>query len=140
MAANTTRRIFRVLGTTDDVTTCELCGREELRGTTVLEALDVEGNGTGELLHYGSSCAARAAGWSTREVVTAAKAADDARREAERRAAADAHRAAEHAYRDHLLAVCGSGDREVAHQLRGFASPFAMWKHDRAAGAPGTAR
>lgn len=131
------RRVFRVLGTTDDVTTCELCGRDELRGTVVLEVLDVEGNGTGELCHYGSACGAKAAGWSTREVVTAAKAADDARRAAEDRAA-EARRAARfEAYAAHLVEVCGTADLWKAAEARGFDGVFPMRKHDRAAGVFG---
>lgn len=134
------RPAFAVLGTTDDVTTCELCGREDLRGTTALEVLDADGNGTGELLHYGSDCGARAAGWTAAEMGRRTRTAAREAAEAAARARNDAHRDAEAAYAAHLLAVCGSSDREVAHRLRGFASPFAMWKADRAAGAPGTTR
>ena len=54
-----TRPAFRVLGTTDDVTACELCGKPELRGTVILGALDADGNVEGEA-YYGSSCAAKA--------------------------------------------------------------------------------
>jgi hypothetical protein len=88
MATETTitRKVFRVLGTTDDVTTCELCGREELKGTVVLMPLDEDGNDFGEPVYYGSACGAKAAGWTTREVVSAAKKADTERREAERAA------------------------------------------------------
>ncbi|PXY20844.1 hypothetical protein [Prauserella muralis] len=71
---------YRVNGTTADVTECELCGRVELKGTVVLEALDVEGIGTGEVVYFGAQCAARAAGWTVREVRKAAKSADDLRR------------------------------------------------------------
>lgn len=47
--------IFRVRGWTEDVTTCQCCGREELRGTVVLEHVE-----TGEILYYGCVCAGRA--------------------------------------------------------------------------------
>lgn len=52
---------YRVLGTTDAVTTCEICGRDELRGTIVLGVLDADGNVEAEI-YAGSSCGAKAAG------------------------------------------------------------------------------
>lgn len=139
MAHTTTRPVFRVLGTTDDVTTCELCGREDLRGTVVLETIDADGNGTGDLVHYGSDCGARAAGWTTREMGRRVTAANKAAHEAAM-AALNANVAARHAaYAAYLIATCGTADRERATTLRGFSTPFAMWRHDRAAAAPGTA-
>lgn len=61
-------KVFRVRGATDDVTECERCGRPELKGTVVLEVLDADENGTGELVYYGSSCGAKAAGWTTKHL------------------------------------------------------------------------
>lgn len=101
--ATTARRVFRVLGTTDDVTVCELCGRAELRGTVVLAVLDADGNDTGERVHYGSSCGARAAGWTTAEVNRMAKDADAAARAlrvAEHTAVWDAYHARQTAARE----------------------------------------
>jgi len=83
--STTARKVFAVIGTTDEVTQCELCGRPELKGTIVLDVLDEDGNRTGELVYYGASCGAKAAGWTTREVQRAAKAADTAQRDEERR-------------------------------------------------------
>jgi len=57
----TTAPRFRYIGTTDDLTECEQCGRVDLRCTVVLEVLDADGNGEG-VTYYGSSCAARALG------------------------------------------------------------------------------
>ncbi|WP_369147106.1 hypothetical protein [Streptomyces sp. R44] len=77
-------KAYKILGTTDDVTTCELCGRDELKGTVTLCPLDVDGNEDGDAVYFGVSCAAKAAGWTQREVRAGVKAADTAKREAER--------------------------------------------------------
>ena len=82
----TSRRVFAVLGTTDDITTCELCGRSDLRSTVVLDVLDAEGMKTGDLVYYGSDCAGRAAGWTTREVNQRIRDAQRREREAARAA------------------------------------------------------
>ena len=69
-------RVYSVKGTTNDVTTCEQCGRDELRATVVLQPLDADGNPDGDPAHFGTSCAAAAAEWTQREVthrITAAK-------------------------------------------------------------------
>ena len=49
---------YRAVGTSDDVTTCELCGREGLASTVVIEFTDENGEGEGEAF-LGSDCAAR---------------------------------------------------------------------------------
>jgi len=54
--------IFRVRGWTEDVTSCQCCGREDLKGTVVLEHVE-----TGEIFYYGCVCAGRALGWSAAE-------------------------------------------------------------------------
>lgn len=51
---------FRYIGTTDDTTTCEKCGKTHLRTTLVIQPLDRDGNDDGDVLYYGSTCAARA--------------------------------------------------------------------------------
>ncbi len=78
----TTRRAFQVVGTTDDVTTCGLCGRDELRGTIVLAVLDADGNDTGERNYYGSTCGAKAAGWTVAEINHRVQAAHKAKLDA----------------------------------------------------------
>lgn len=93
-------KAYRVLGTTNDVTECELCGRVELRGTVVMMPLDADGNDEGDPGYFGSACAARAAGWTVREVTAGVKEAARAEREraAQERArkdAADRERTAE---------------------------------------------
>lgn len=44
---------MKILGISDEVTTCECCGKKNLKRTVVLT------NGEGEV-HYGSECAAKA--------------------------------------------------------------------------------
>lgn len=79
MVVTTAQKAFRVLGTTSDVTECDLCGRAELKGTVVLAPLDIDGNEEG-VVYYGASCGAKAAGWTTKDVRRAAKDADAAAR------------------------------------------------------------
>lgn len=61
--------MWRVIGKNDEVTTCECCGRANLKATVVLT------DGEGER-RYGSECAARAMGTSKVDVERAVKAAD----------------------------------------------------------------
>lgn len=72
-----TENTYRVLGTTDDVTTCGVCGREELKGTIVLDS----GEGT---VYAGSDCGAKLAGKPVREIRRDAKTADDEKKRAAR--------------------------------------------------------
>src|SRR5882724_9348214 len=52
---------YRAMGTTDEITTCEVCGKPELKGTVMLGILDADGN-TEEIVYAGSTCAARKVG------------------------------------------------------------------------------
>jgi hypothetical protein len=79
----TTSLAYKVLGTTDDVTECEHCGRTELKGTIRLGALDADGN-VEDVTYFGAVCGARAAGWTTKDIRKAATAADRAAQEAAR--------------------------------------------------------
>jgi hypothetical protein len=78
-------------GTTDDVTTCEHCGKEDLKGTVRMVALDADGGEDGEQ-YMGVVCAARMTGRKSTEIRTEAARAD--------RAHADAVRAAHRAWFD----------------------------------------
>lgn len=68
----------RYLGTTDDVTTCDCCGRTGLKNTVVIEMHD-----DAEPLYYGVTCAARALKTTAKEVRYEAKRADTLKREKE---------------------------------------------------------
>ena len=83
-------KAYRVTGTTDDVTECGLCGKVELKGTAMLLPLDADGNADGEINYFGTSCAAKAAGWTVKEVRAGIKRAAD-----EKRAKIQAEQAAE---------------------------------------------
>lgn len=81
-------RQFQYLGTSDDHTSCDCCGKKNLKSTVAIH--DVT---TGDVLFFGVTCAARALNVQVAEVKNGTRAADEARAEAERaaaRAAADA--------------------------------------------------
>ena len=65
---------YKFLGTTDEITACECCGKMDLKQTVGIEDLD-----TGEQLHFGTTCAARALKLQVTEVKRGTKAADDER-------------------------------------------------------------
>ena len=97
------------LGTTDDVTTCECCGRSDLKSTVALVL--TEDPTLGEPVYFGVVCAAKALKLSARDVRKAARTADDAKAEAERVAREKAAREADARWQAHLDAR--------APQLRG---------------------
>jgi hypothetical protein len=66
---------YRVHGTTDDVTTCQICGKPELKGTVILDILDEDGN-TEEVTYAGTTCAAKLTGRKATAIKNAAAAAD----------------------------------------------------------------
>jgi len=49
---------YRVRGTTDDVTECQICGKPELKGTVILDILDADGN-IEDITYAGTTCAGR---------------------------------------------------------------------------------
>jgi hypothetical protein len=54
MADIFTNSSFKLLGITDEVTACDCCGKPNLARTVAMEKED------GEIVHYGTTCAARA--------------------------------------------------------------------------------
>jgi hypothetical protein len=125
--AQTMSKVFTVKGSTTDVTDCELCGRTDLKGTIVLSALDADGNDTGEIVYYGADCGARAAKWTVRQIRTAAKTADDARRNADNRARVAEQMTAHRAWSAWLTNQTGKTEISEAIQvLGGFASARAL--------------
>ena len=53
---------YNLLAIVDDVTSCDCCGKSELKCTMALEELDADGNALGEV-YFGRDCGARALGW-----------------------------------------------------------------------------
>jgi hypothetical protein len=64
---------FRVQGITDDCTTCECCGRANLKRTVLLVELDADGNDA-DSVYYGVDCAARATATTSTRIRNAAAA------------------------------------------------------------------
>ena len=127
---------YRVLGTTDTITACGMCGREELKGTVVLDT----GDGT---IHAGTGCAAKLAGRPATAITRAARAADKTARDATdavRRAEAEQAAAAEYAaLRAWVLATYGvdcATPVAMANARPGGLSPVALRAARRAATAP----
>ena len=63
MAALNTELKYKVLGFNDDECECHICGRVELKGTYAIEDLS-----TGTIFRAGSSCGAKMAKWTTKEL------------------------------------------------------------------------
>jgi hypothetical protein len=63
---------LRFLGTDDSVNTCDCCGRADLKSTVAIET------DAGAVVHYGSTCAAKALKIGVKEVKAGTKAADTA--------------------------------------------------------------
>lgn len=67
---------MKIKGTTDERTTCDHCGKVNLRKTVVFESLDADGNGTGELCYIGSQCASKVSGRNETKIKNEAATAD----------------------------------------------------------------
>lgn len=72
---------YKMIGITDEVTSCDCCGRTDLKRTIVLERQE-----DGVIVYFGSQCGARAVGWKTKDFNRAAKDAQIERQKAIRRA------------------------------------------------------
>jgi recombinational DNA repair protein (RecF pathway) len=71
---------LRMLGTTDEVTTCDCCGRKDLKDTVAFERED------GQVVYFGCVCAARALRSTAKDIRSSARAADKAKADAEKEA------------------------------------------------------
>jgi hypothetical protein len=67
----TTEKKYKILGFNDDQCSCDICGKEELKGTYAIECLS-----SGEIIRAGSICGAKMAGWTTKELVSKYKKAE----------------------------------------------------------------
>lgn len=93
---------YTYLGTSDEVTTCDCCGKSDLKRTVAI--MDDE---RGESLYFGTTCAARALKVQVAEVKRGTAAADRAREEAARVAREAAYRAETERWRAYLVARTG---------------------------------
>lgn len=112
---------WQARGLTDDVTTCQHCGRENLKNTVRMVAVDADGGDDGDA-YMGVVCAARMTGRKSAEIRTEAQRADRARDQAARdarRAWADALSTWRIAQRDAALGV----NPTVRECLTFFATP-----------------
>ncbi|MFJ4988678.1 hypothetical protein ACIP9H_33375 [Streptomyces sp. NPDC088732] len=71
-------------GVTDNVTTCDCCGRQKLKRTVVVVPLDADGNEDGDACYFGTGCAAVALRRTQSWVTGAAQAATLKHNERER--------------------------------------------------------
>ncbi len=65
---------MKFLGITDEINTCDCCGRTNLKSTVVFETDD------GDIVHYGSTCAGRNTGKPTKVWVSESEKAAEVRR------------------------------------------------------------
>lgn len=70
---------LKFLGITEEITSCDCCGKSELKCTVAMETEE------GEVVHYGRTCASRRSGRKVGDMVNAQKAADVEIREQIRR-------------------------------------------------------
>ncbi len=61
----------KALGTTDEITSCDCCGKSNLKSTVVIELDD------GQIVHYGCVCATRNTGKSSKQINTEIRAEHD---------------------------------------------------------------
>ena len=74
------RTYMSVKGSTSDVTTCGVCGREDLRRTVILHEFDYETKDFIGVIYAGTDCAARTTGCREHEMAQRVRNADHAKR------------------------------------------------------------
>jgi hypothetical protein len=97
---------LKVAGTTDEVNTCECCGRQDLKLAVALEGPDGAIHG-----YYGVVCAANLLRMDAKSVKNAAKAEDARKWEAAQKARTEAHEAEMMEWAGWLFAK--TGKREI---------------------------
>lgn len=55
---------FQIKGVNSDQESCDKCGKQNLKRVVWLESLDADGNGTGEVIAVGTTCAAKLTGFN----------------------------------------------------------------------------
>lgn len=110
-------KIIANLGTDDSVNTCDCCGKTNLKATVAFETE------SGDVVHYGVVCAARAMGKDAKAVQSETRTADNAKREAAREAAEQAHQASMKRWVAHLVSLTGglfycNGEPDICRMLQ----------------------
>lgn len=127
-------KAYRVIGTTDESTECDLCGRVELKCTVMLLPLDADGNADGEITYFGRSCAAKAAGWTVRELNANIKRAAAEKLSAERDRRIAEREAEKKAYNAWVAETYGTGaPLKDAIQKHGVAGLWAQFRATQSA-------
>ncbi|MEY4672444.1 MAG: hypothetical protein RL148_228 [Planctomycetota bacterium] len=113
---------LQIVGVTDEISTCDCCGRNDLKRAVALK------NADGAVVYFGTSCAAQALNWTDKAVTVAAKKAHAEALEA----AAAARRAKDDlefaAWRRWLVARTGGTEvGAMIAQLGGFAAARAAY-------------
>jgi hypothetical protein len=127
-------KAYRVIGTTDESTECDLCGKVELKATVMLMPLDADGNDDGDVYYFGTSCAAKAAGWTVREVRAGIKRAAAEKLSAERARRIAEREAETKAYNAWVAETYGTGaPLKAAIQKHGVAGLWAQFRAARSA-------
>ena len=107
----------RVLGTTEEVTVCDACGREDLKKTVAIALCDCDGNELA-IEYYGVVCASHIAKRSTKDIISEARQADLAKYKAEQ-AVYDKKRKAEFdEWAEFLDAMTPPNVKEVFNQIQ----------------------
>ena len=76
LSAATMTAKFIVLGSTDEVNTCDCCGKSNLKATWAVEMIDAPEGG---VLYYGSTCVTRNTGKTMKEIRSEVEAAHKAK-------------------------------------------------------------
>lgn len=112
---------IRIFGTVEDITTCDHCGRTDLKATVALSIDE------GPVLHYGRDCAATALKVARSSISKAVRAADAAKEDEARQARRAAAALADAAWGAFLRPVHSNRFMAI-ERLGGFAAARAAFK------------
>ena len=117
-------RLFRVVGTSDEVNACDCCGKTKLKSTVELFELDADGNDVADHpVYFGVTCAARAMHREVKAVRSDVLTADRAREAAARAAKWAAERERRETWLHWLqqhspITVWGDEHKQIGHAAR----------------------
>lgn len=119
--------IWKARGTTDEINACEHCGRQDLKSTVRMVAVDADGNEDGES-YFGSVCASKMSGRPVAEIQREAREADRAAARAEQRRMHDATTEFVDFVAEHGT---GSTHFERLESMGGLTAARDLWKQSR---------